>query len=63
MNYTYVEKMGGTDSGIYTSCPKCGSTDVTLVVLEDGHYGVEECKKCGYKDCEVTEVLNGKNHK
>lgn len=60
MKYDYVEKIGGTDNGIYPSCPKCGSEDVVLIVLEDGRYGVEECKKCGYKDHEVNEVLNGK---
>ena len=62
MKYNYVEKIGGTDNGIHLTCPKCGSGDVVLIVLEDGHYGVEECKKCGYKDPEVKEILNGKIH-
>ena len=60
MNYNYVEMFGGTDSGIYPTCPKCGSSDVILTVLEDGRYGVGECKKCEFKDHEVEAVLNGK---
>ena len=60
MKYNYVEKIGGTDSGIHFSCPKCGGGEVVLIVLEDGRYGVEECKKCGYKDHEVHRALNGK---
>lgn len=59
MKYNYVEKIGGTDSGIHFSCPKCGSCEVVLTVLEDGRYGLEECKKCGYKDQEVNKILNG----
>ena len=62
MKYNYVEKMGGTDNGIHFKCPKCGSEDVILIVLEDGHYGVEECKKCDYKDYKVHEILDGKRN-
>ncbi|MFA7707878.1 MAG: hypothetical protein WCX73_02930 [Candidatus Pacearchaeota archaeon] len=61
MKYNYVEKIGGTDSGIHLACPKCGSTDVIITVLEDGRYGVEECTKCSYKDHEVKEILDGKS--
>jgi len=60
MKYTYVEKIGGTDNGIHPICPKCKSNDVVLIVLEDGHYGVEECNKCGYKDHKVKEILSGR---
>jgi len=63
MKYDYVEKIGGTDNAIYPTCPECKSSDVILAVLEDGRYGVEECNKCGYKDHEVREVLNGKKVK
>lgn len=60
MKYHYVEKIGGTDNGIHPTCPKCGSQEVVLTVLEDGRYGVESCNKCEYKDYEVKEILNGK---
>jgi Zn ribbon nucleic-acid-binding protein len=60
MRYNYVENLGGTDNGIHLSCPKCKSCEVILIVLEDGCYGIKECKKCDYKDSEINENLNGK---
>ena len=60
--YNYVEEMGGTDNGIHFTCPKCKSEEVIIVVLEEGNYGVEECKKCGYKNQDIHAHLNGKKH-
>lgn len=28
-------------------CPNCGSKDIRLVA--GGHFGLYQCKKCGYK--------------
>lgn len=62
MIYNYVEKIGGTDSGIHLVCPKCEDLNVVIVVSKEGNYGVEECKKCGYKNVRVKDHLNGKSH-
>ena len=62
MTYTYAKKIGGTDWGITLTCPKCKTHEVIIIVLEDGCYGVEECKKCGYKNEDVHAHLNGKSH-
>lgn len=62
MNYEYVKKMGGTDSSIHLTCPKCGSQNVVIIVLDEGHYGVEECKDCKFKNKDVEEHLSGKLH-
>ena len=62
MKYEYVEKIGGTDNGIHLTCPKCRSEEVIIIVLDEGHYGVEECRGCGYKNHEVKKHLNGKPH-
>ena len=60
MTYSYAKKIGGTDNGIHLACPKCSSENVVIVVLKDGCYGVEECKKCKYKNNEIYEHLSGK---
>ena len=62
MKYEYVEKIGGTDNGIHLTCPKCGSEEVIIVVLDEGHYGVKECKECKYKNYELEQHLDGKAH-
>ena len=62
MNYTYFKKIGGTDGGINLICPKCKTEEVVIIVLEDGCYGIKECKKCGYKNEDVYDHLNGKSH-
>ncbi|MDP3990442.1 MAG: hypothetical protein Q8Q01_04525 [archaeon] len=40
------------------NCPKCKSTDVT--VLEEDDLLFIECNKCGYSDLEDIENLNKK---
>ena len=62
MKYEYVEKIGGTDNGIHLACPKCGSEEVIIIVLDEGHYGVKECGKCKYKNHELERHLSGKAH-
>jgi len=62
MTYNYIKKIGGTDREIHISCPKCKATEVIIIVIEGGYYGVGECKKCGYKNKEVYNHLNGKFH-
>ena len=59
MSYNYVKKIGGTDNGIHLCCPKCKSTNVVIVLLDEGHYGVCECNDCQYKDLNVKDRLNG----
>jgi len=59
MTYNYVKKMGGTDNGIHLVCPKCDDLNVIIVVLDEGHYGIQECKKCGYKNLNIKNHLNG----
>ncbi len=31
-------------------CPKCGSSNVLLIILTNGCYDFLECHKCGYKN-------------
>jgi len=45
-----ITKIPGKFDTIDIRCPKCNSSQITILQEKSGYFKVTECYKCGYKD-------------